>query len=60
MGYVIAAYGITAVALVGYASHLLRERSRLRRERSELLDPGPGGAGRRSARDPGDRSPNTG
>ncbi|MBW2231376.1 MAG: heme exporter protein CcmD [Deltaproteobacteria bacterium] len=30
MSYVIAAYGITAVALGGYALHLARERARLR------------------------------
>jgi hypothetical protein len=29
MGYVIAAYGVTILALVAYAGHLLRERSRL-------------------------------
>jgi heme exporter protein D len=29
MSYVIAAYGVTLVALVGYGIHLLRERSRL-------------------------------
>jgi len=29
MGYVVAAYGVTIVALVGYAVHLVRERSRL-------------------------------
>lgn len=31
MGYVIAAYGVTVVALVGYAIQLLRERRRLAR-----------------------------
>lgn len=31
MGYVIAAYGVTVVALVGYAIQLLRERRRLSR-----------------------------
>jgi heme exporter protein CcmD len=33
MGYVIAAYGITAVVLGGYALHLARERARVRAER---------------------------
>lgn len=32
MSYVIAAYGITVVTLVGYVVMLLRERSRLRDE----------------------------
>ena len=32
MGYVIAAYGITFVSLVGYAIALLREGARLRRD----------------------------
>ena len=30
MSYVVAAYGITALVLVGYVALLLRERSRLR------------------------------
>lgn len=32
MGYVIAAYGVTLVALVSYLAHLIRERRRLARE----------------------------
>jgi hypothetical protein len=32
LGYVIAAYGITALALVGYGLNLARERARLRAE----------------------------
>jgi len=31
MGYVIAAYGVTVLTLVGYAAQLLRERGRLTR-----------------------------
>ena len=29
MGYVVAAYGVTIIALVGYGLHLARERARL-------------------------------
>ena len=29
MGYVIAAFGVTGVALFGYGLHLIRERNRL-------------------------------
>jgi CcmD family protein len=32
LGYVLAAYGVTIVALVGYGLHLARERARLDRD----------------------------
>jgi len=32
MGYVIAAYGVTLAAVLGYLAHLVRERRRLARE----------------------------
>ena len=38
MGYVIAAYGVTVIALAAYGVQLVRERSRLARDARAPLD----------------------